>query len=304
MAFFLGIDGGASKTSCVLGDEQTILGRGIAGSSNVIRVGEATARESLTYSILQACSAAGISPSQITSTCVGVAGSERDEVRVPIQRFVGEVVAGAVQILGDMVVALQAAFGDGPGVIVVAGSGSIAYGRSASGDTGRAGGWGFAVSDEGSGYWIGRRAIATCLRTGDAQGKWDCELLSEVMDLLDVSTREQLILKVNASPPPNFASLAPAVLALSDRGDATAQSVLSAAGEELAALATVVLKRLFMNVASVPVAMSGGVFSNSAFVRQVFYNCLLAAFPPATLNPSVIDPVLGALELARKKSPG
>jgi N-acetylglucosamine kinase-like BadF-type ATPase len=200
-----------------------------------------------------------------------------------------------------MAVALQAAFGDGPGVIVIAGSGSIAYGRNVAEETARAGGWGFAVSDEGSGYWIGREAVSTCLRRFDELGQWDGEFLSELMEILEVSTREQLILTVNGNPPPNFASLVPAALALADRGDETAQTVLSAAGKELAALAMVVLKRLFVNIPSVPVGMSGGVFKNSAFVRQVFYNCLLADFPPATLNPSVIEPVLGALELARKK---
>lgn len=302
MAFFLGIDGGASKTSCLLGDERTVLGRGIAGSSNVIRVGEAAACEALTHSILQACSAAGISPSQITSTCIGAAGSDRDAVRIPLQRLVGELVAGCVEIVGDMSVALHAAFGDGPGVVVVAGSGSIAYGRNPAGETARAGGWGFAISDEGSGYWIGRQAVSTCLRRFDETGQWSGEFLSELMEILEVRTREQMILTVNGSPPPNFASLVPAVLALGDRGDGTAQAVLKAAGKELAALAMVVLKKLFVNAPTAPVGMSGGVFKNSAFVRQVFYNCLLAAFPPAALNPSVVEPVLGALELARKKA--
>jgi len=302
VAFFLGVDGGASKTSCVLGDERTILGRGLAGSSNVTRVGESAACEALTRSILQACSAAGISPSQIANTCVGAAGSDRDQVRVPLQRLVGEVVGGPVQIVGDMAVALHAAFGDGPGVIVIAGSGSIAYGRDRSGETTRAGGWGFAVSDEGSGYWIGKQAVATCLRRYDESGQWGGEFLSEVMELLEVSTLEQLVMTVNRSPSPNFASLVPAVLAFSDRGDKTAQEVLNLAGKELATIGVVVVKRLFRDNATVRVAMSGGVFKNSPFLRQVFYNCLVAACPWTELNPTVVEPVFGALELARKGS--
>jgi glucosamine kinase len=301
VAYFLGVDGGASKTSSVLGDDRTILGRGTAGSSNVTRVGEAAARESLTVSILQACAAAQISPKQITSTCVGAAGAARENVRAQLQRSVREIVQGEVQIVGDMVIALQAAFGNGPGVIVVAGSGSIAYGRDVSGATVRAGGWGFRISDEGSGYWIGRKAIAASLRVCDERGEAECRLLSEILKVFALQTREQLVVKANGDPPPDFASLVPAVISLSDHDDEGAQAVLRAAGEELGKLAVVVIKRLFADATSVPVAMSGGVFANSALLRQVFYNYLSVAFPAAVTEGTVVEPALGALELARKR---
>jgi len=79
---FLGIDGGATKTSCLAGDEKSVLGSGASGSSNLIRVGEAQARESLTTAIHQACAAARVSPAQIHKTCVGLAGAARPEIRV------------------------------------------------------------------------------------------------------------------------------------------------------------------------------------------------------------------------------
>lgn len=302
MAYFLGIDGGATKTSCVLGDERTILGCGTAGSSNVIRVGETGARKSMSESILQACAAAQISPEQITSTCVGAAGAARENVRAQLHRFVTEMVSGEVQIVGDMIVALQAAFGDGAGVVVVAGSGSIAFGRSVSGATVRAGGWGFAISDEGSGYWIGRRAIATALRSCDESGEPEGRLLSRIVKELGVENREQLVARANGNPLPDFATLVPAVISLADDGDEAAQEVLRAAGEELGKLALVVLRRLFKDSPSVPVAMSGGVFGNSPFLRRIFYNYLCSAFPAAITNATVVEPVLGALELARKRS--
>lgn len=303
MAYFLGIDGGASKTFCVLGDERSILGHGTAGSSNVTRVGEAAARKSLKASISHACDAARISPAQITSTCVGAAGAARENVRAQLHRFVSETVYGEVQIVGDMIVALQAAFSDGPGVVVVAGSGSIAYGRDASGATVRAGGWGFAISDEGSGYWIGRRAVAATMRICDQNAQSEFPLLHEILKVFGLETREQLVVMANGNPAPDFASLTPVIISLSENGDENAQAVLSAAGEELAKLTLVVLGRLFKDAASVPVAMSGGVFEHSAFVRQVFYNYLSPAFPAAVTNPTVVQPVLGALELARKFAP-
>jgi N-acetylglucosamine kinase-like BadF-type ATPase len=115
-----------------------------------------------------------------------------------------------------------------------------------------------------------------------------------------VETVEQLVPAANATPPPDFAALFPSVLSLADSGDRLARDVLTQAGTQLANLAGILLRRLFPNSGTVPVAMSGGVFGSSALVRQIFYNCLCSEDPNATLNPSVIEPVRGALELARK----
>ena len=134
---FLGIDGGATKTSCLAGDEKSVLGSGASGSSNLIRVGEAQARESLTTAIHQACAAARVSPAQIHKTCVGLAGAARPEISSAARRVMLEIVGGEVQIVGDTIIALEAAFGRGPGVVVIAGTGSIAYGRNAAGQTDR-----------------------------------------------------------------------------------------------------------------------------------------------------------------------
>ena len=199
-----------------------------------------------------------------------------------------------------MVIALQAAFGDGPGVIVIAGTGSIAYGRNREGQIARAGGWGFAISDEGSGHWIGRTAVAACLRAWDENHTEHAPMLDGLMKSWNIDSREKLVLAANATPPPDFAALFPSVLALADSGDPVARDVLARAGTVLANLAGIVIRRLFQNSGSVPVAMSGGVFGSSALVRQVFYNSLRAESTEAGLNPGVIEPVRGALEIARK----
>jgi N-acetylglucosamine kinase-like BadF-type ATPase len=207
---------------------------------------------------------------------------------------------GEIIVVGDMVIALQAAFGDGPGVIVIAGTGSIAYGRNREGQIARAGGWGFAISDEGSGHWIGRTAVAACLRAWDENHTEHAPMLDGLMKSWNIDSREKLVLAANATPPPDFAALFPSVLALADSGDPVARDVLARAGTVLANLAGIVIRRLFQNSGSVPVAMSGGVFGSSALVRQVFYNSLRAESTEAGLNPGVIEPVRGALEIARK----
>lgn len=310
MAIFLGIDGGGSKTSCLIGDETTVLGTGSAGGSNVVRVGEAQARESLASAIRQACTVANLKPSEITGVCVGLAGAARPEVSQPVRAMISEIISseGAhrsidpedITVVGDMVIALAAAFGEGPGVIVIAGTGSIAYGRSREGQIARAGGWGFAVSDEGSGHWIGRTALASSLRAGDESQTEHPTTLDGLMKSWKIETREKLVMAANATPPPDFAALFPSVLALADSGDPIARDVLTQAGTQLANLAGIVIRRLFSDSGSVPVAMSGGVFGSSALVRQVFYNSLRSECADAVLNPGVIEPVRGALEIARK----
>lgn len=298
MGIFLGIDGGGSKTSCIIGDESYILGTGEAGASNVLRVGESKAREAIADAIRQACAAANIQPKQILRSCVGVAGGARPEPTQIVRRIVSDLVSGEVEVVGDMVIAMEAASGLGPGVIVIAGTGSIAYGRNETGQTARAGGWGFAISDEGSGHWIGVKAISAAMRAYD-QGE-NTALLESTMKTWGLTTREQLIMTANASPPPDFAGLLPAVLTANDADDRTAHDILAQAGTELAGLAKIVLARLFDARAAAPVAMSGGVFRNCALVRQVFYNNLRLDYAKVVVNPTVVDPVEGALEIARR----
>jgi N-acetylglucosamine kinase-like BadF-type ATPase len=190
-------------------------------------------------------------------------------------------------------------------VIVIAGTGSIAYGRNSKGQTARAGGWGFAISDEGSGHWIGRSAVAASMRAYDEAGiESTSVLLESIMKAWGVATREQLVVAANAAhnvdATPDFAALLPAVLSAADAGDETARTILTQAGMELATLAKIVIGRIFGDAEAIPVATSGGVFCNCALGQQVFYNSLRAEKPKVLPNATLVDPAKGALALARK----
>jgi glucosamine kinase len=298
VSIFLAIDGGGSKTSCLIGNEHSVLGSGVAAGSNVVRVGETHAKAALASAIQQACAGAKITPSQINRTCIGLAGAARPGMGELVRRMLAEIVSGEIEVVGDMVIALEAAFGPGPGVIVIAGTGSIAYGRNSKGETARAGGWGFAVSDEGSGHWIGRAAVSAALRAQD-QGE-SPQLLQSIMTFWHLETHEQLVLAANATPPPDFAALFPVIQSAAEAGEALAVKVLTQAGNELAGLAKIVFRRIFRETKDVPVAMSGGVFGNCALVRQVFYNSLQAEHFQILVNQAVVEPVHGALNLARQ----
>jgi glucosamine kinase len=301
VAIFLGIDAGGSKTTCVVGDENAVLASATAGGSNLTRVPEAEARTALHDSIRRACAEAHVAPGQVERVCVGMAGGARPRVSEQARRLVAEIITGQIEVVGDMVIALHAAFEDDVGVVVIAGTGSIAYGRTKAGRTARAGGWGFAISDEGSGQWIGRTAVSAVLRAYDVGES--SPLLPSISRAWGVESMEDLVRAANATPPPDFFALFRQVLAAADAGDALARTVLAQAGTELAGLARIVIARVFPDAGSVPVAMVGGVFRNSQLVRQVFYNRLRSEYPKAVVGAAVVDPVKGALELARKSTP-
>jgi glucosamine kinase len=306
VAYYLGIDGGGSKTRCAVGDESALLATVAAGPSNITRVGEARARESLHQAIHEACAAAKIDPRQLRRACIGAAGAGREEIASIVRRIVAEVIPGEIEIVGDMRIALEAAFGAGPGVVVIAGTGSIAYGRNAKGSTARAGGWGFALSDEGSAHWIGRMAVATLLRVQDNDARLEPEaspLFNELKAAWKLDSLEQLVRTANSTP--DFAALFPAVQSAASAGDAVAQRILAQAGAELAQLASIVIRRLFPELpppssSAVPLAIVGGVFRHAPRVRELFYNEVRSVYSNVVLNPEVIEPVHGALQRARR----
>jgi N-acetylglucosamine kinase-like BadF-type ATPase len=314
MAYYLGIDGGGTKTRCLLADETTVLAKAMTGGSNIVRLGEARAREALHTSIRQVCAAAQISPDQIHAICIGAAGAARPEIAAQVHNILAElapeIAETKIEVVGDTVIALEAAFGTGPGVIAIAGTGSVVYGRDADGRIARAGGWGFAVSDEGSGHWIGRRAISAILRAHD-QGL-ETALAAMVLQTWKLNTIDELVQQANSTPPPDFPRLFPVVLRAADEADPIARDLLADAGANLAHLTVIVIRRLtphppaamaptdVLPAAMPPVATTGSVFRQSPIVRQVFYNTLQTSFPGIDVRQELADPVEGALARARR----
>src|SRR5690349_2628462 len=147
MGIYLGIDGGGSKTACVIADEALVLGTATAGGSNIVRLGEATARANLHAAVQEACAIAGIRPPDIDAAVIGVAGAGSvTESAAAIRKILSELGLREIEVVGDNVIAIEAAFSGLPGVVVVSGTGSIAFGRNSRGETTRAGGHGFAIS--------------------------------------------------------------------------------------------------------------------------------------------------------------
>lgn len=307
MPYYLGIDGGGTKTICAVGDAARLLATATSGPSNIVRVGEAQARASLQEAVRQACAAAGIAPEQVAYTYVGASGAGRSEVAEIVRRMLAEILSTPIDVSGDMQIALEAAFDTGPGVIVNAGTGSFAYGRNPQGKTARAGGWGFAISDEGSAHWIGRAAVGAVLRAADGtdessearRGLQQSAFLSALFKAWGVTTIADLARAANSIPPADFSALFSAVATAKDD---LATQVLTAAGRGLARMTGLVIRRLFTasHAEAVPLAITGSVFRQAPLARDVFYNELRQLDSRIEARTQIVEPVEGALRLARR----
>jgi N-acetylglucosamine kinase-like BadF-type ATPase len=295
MAFFLGIDGGGSKTEFMVGDETSVLGWAGSGSSKIARVGQEAASAALRAGVQRSCAAAGVAATQIHRTCIGAAGASQADSAAAIRRLLGEILSGEIEVVGDMEVAHYAAFDGGAGVVVISGTGSIAYGRNAQGETARVGGLAPATGDPGSGEWIGRTAIELVLLA--SEHGHSPALLNAVLKAWKLDNFQELARILRTSPAPDFAALFP-IIAVS--GDPIARRVLARAGRELALLAADVLGRLWTTPTPVEVAMYGGVLENSPEVRDALGADLCDRYPEVRVAPGKRRPAEGALLMARK----
>lgn len=300
MSYFLGIDGGGTKTECLIGDEENVLGHGIGSTIKIRKVGADLAAQALEMAIQAACNEAGITPNQLAGTCMGLAGSSIPEVSDWAYSVLNQLVSGEVSVVNDALIAHRAAFHCKPGVLVIAGTGSNVLGIDENGKTARAGGWGPIISDEGSGFWIGRTTVAQGMRARDL-GR-PSQLLQAVMQAWKLSALEEVVSMANSNPPPDFASLLPEILRCANSGDVLAQEILSAAGKELAQLALIVIGKLWPDREDVPVAVTGGVFAHSTQISKTFADCLRLERPGILLNLEPVHPVMGALAMARRSS--
>ena len=298
MAYFLGIDGGGTKTRFLLADQDGIIASASGPGCKVSRVGLEQVRTTLQQGTNSVCRDVNISPGDIASVCAGMTGAGREGAASEIAVVISKLVPSAkIKVVGDIVIAHEAALGGAPGVVVIAGTGSIAYGLNEAGETARAGGWGHAISDEGSGHWIGIKAVAAVLHAHDC-GR-GTELDPRILSRWNVRSHDQLVQLSNASPAPDFSSLFPDVVAAFENGDPLAQEILVSAGTELAKVTASVLQRLRFGHPT-EVAMMGGVFLNSEAVRCAFEVELREQEPDVSITLSRADPAEGAVAMARR----
>ena len=311
MRFLLGIDGGGTRTTAWLADERgRVLARAVAGPSNPLKVGFAACEHEILRAVRSVVAALygrrkktavidrRYKMRRIEAVVVGLAGVDRPPVHARVLRWLRKSIpARAYLLTSDAAIALHAAIGNSPGIIVISGTGSIAYARDERGNVLRSGGWGTAFDDAGSGFALGRRAIVAALHDYDGRGRHTL-LGKEICRVLRLHGITQIILK--SMTPLDIAALFPIVLEASRRRNLVAKCLLDLAADDLALLARALVDRLGWRRRAFTVVSAGGVFSASARIQKTFSWSVRNFAPRARVILLHKQPVEGALALARE----
>ena len=304
MIHVLGIDAGGTKTVCHLADEHgTLIAEARAGGANLQAAGELQVEKVLHDVMAEAIGAREIAPAAI---CLGIAGVDRPEDSLVVSGIMRRIGAHArTVVVNDALVALEAGVPGRPGVVIISGTGSIAYGRNAGNDGARSGGWGHVLGDEGSGFWIGRAAIRAVLREADRRGP-RTTLTPLLLRHFGVSHAQNLIHEVyqNDLQPAAIGSLARCVQTAFSEGDEAAMGILRGAADELESSGVSVAKRLGMGAESFPFILAGGIFRAVPWLRDEVKRRLPLAVPNSTARLLDREPAAGAVSFALQEAKG
>lgn len=293
----IGVDGGGSKTRAMVADDQGQQIADVEGPGSAVRPGQAEASADVVAAVvrdaLAACDMTHVVPRVV---CVGVAGVGREAERQALwQALVSREIGDDVVVHADATIAIDDAFGDGAGILLVSGTGSIAYGRSPAGTTARCGGWGPVCGDEGGGAWIGRRALSVVTAASDGREP-ETALVGAVLTAAQVNDVQDLIPWAAQATPAALASLAPAVIKVADDGDLRANALVAMAVEELVLHVRTLARKLFVDErAACNVALAGGLLGRRAPLRKRVEHRLKSAVPGAAVRQEEVVPVRGAV---------
>ncbi len=299
MEYFLGIDGGGTHTTAWVADENlSVLARVQVGPSNPVKIGLANAQRELARAHRKALRETRVQPEKLTAVCAGLAGGDSVPIQRSMLRWMRKAIPARAHLMTtDAAVTLAAALGESQGIIVIAGTGSIAFGRDRQGGILRVGGWGNQFDDAGSGYDMGRKAIAAALRAHDGRGK-ATSLAPAICRELQISNIAEAV--PMSLTPKTIAGLFPLVQQEASAGDAIARRLCREAAGDLAELATTIITRLRWKRRAIPVFCSGGVFRSSSLIRRAFTRRIHEHAPRAHIALLKREPVEGALLLARQ----
>ncbi len=297
-----GIDGGGTKTIAFLarvGAAADILGRGSAGPSNQRAVGPRIAMQNLDRAVQTAFENAGLDRQVVDAACLGLAGADRPSDRSVVEQWAQEVrLASKVQVVNDAMPLLHAGSANGYGVALIAGTGSLAWGRNAQNQIARSGGWGYLFGDEGSAYAIGRAILQVVTWSSDGRGPTTC-LLDDVMRMLGISSASEIVTAVYSHEVPRsvIAGLAPLAFDAADRLDVVSCDLLNGAATELAAMVIAVARRLQLHD-SLNLSMTGAVLLQQPKFRNMVLDSIASHGVQIGPTTVVAEAAQGALKMA------
>jgi N-acetylglucosamine kinase-like BadF-type ATPase len=322
----LGIDGGGTRTraSIVEGDGvdgDRTLAFAESGSIKRLRVGAEAAESNLRAVLRDVYGQAGIKA--VSAASCGVASATMPGITEWITAVFNDFRVARSEVVGDHIIALDAAFRGGAGILQIAGTGTNTIGRAPDGAFESAGGWSSRLGDEGSGYWIGLHAIRRALNAYDRDEP--TQILKKVGEIWGTPTMDQLINVGDGTPAPDFAALAPTINDLAEEGDPVAVGVLHQAAADLVANVLLVRSKLRrkhpiaaapneipaaalaaqlsiddLSAAEIPVAWTGSVIGKMPIVREAFFTGLRAAAPAMPIESTETVALNGAIWRAQR----
>lgn len=294
----LGIDAGGTKTVCYLANATgEVVGEGRRGGANLQAHGELELEKVLHAVIEEAIGDRAILPAAV---CLGVAGVDRpddDHIVRAIMRRLGY--RSRLLVVNDAFIALVAGVSDEPGVVLIAGTGSIAYGVNEAGYAARAGGWGYVLGDEGSGYWIGREALIAAVRETDGRGP-RTGLTPLLLEHFGLSHANGLVREIydKGLHRQAIAALGPVVERARHEGDVVAAEILRGASVELTRASATVIERLEMRGKTFQMVLSGSMFRLIPWLAEDVTRRLGEVAPRTTVRRLEVEPAVGAVHLA------
>jgi N-acetylglucosamine kinase-like BadF-type ATPase len=297
-----GVDGGGTGTRAVIMDQQQrVIGEGRSGPSNPLRVGIASAATNVREAIDRASAEAAVHRDDIAFATVGLAGVRRKDIHECTLQKLNECLKEikSIELLPDSDIALYGATDGRPGLVVIAGTGSICCGRNAQRKRYCAGGWGPIVGDEGGASWIARKALQAVAHAADGRGP-ETMLTSAVLKYFKVEAADDLSTAIYSPSMTNdrLAGFSREVLRVARAGDQVAEAILNEAGKELAIAAIAVIKRLRMEKEEFPVAYVGGVYGAGDLVLGPMEERIKTVAKRAYMSQPLFPPVIAAARIA------
>ena len=304
MFHVIGIDAGGTKTMCLLADEhQQIISHARGPGANLQAVGELQVEKVLHDVMEQAIGDRNVLPAAI---CLGIAGVDRPNDAAVVRGIMKRIGYKArIVIVNDALIALETGAPGQPGIVVISGTGSIAYGRNAAGEAARSGGWGYALGDEGSGYWIGRAALRAVLRAADQRGPRTI-LTPMLLQHFSVTQPQLLLHEIyhHHLEPVAIGALASCVRDAFNEGDQAATGILRGAADELEGAALSVARRLELIAEAFTFVLSGGIFRAVPWLAEELARRLPASAPRSVTKLLDREPAEGAVTLAIQEATG
>jgi len=267
--YFLGVDGGQSSTTAMIGDETgRVLGSGRGGPCNHVAAAEAHARFTAAIGgcVGKAREEAGLAEGiEFEAACLGFSGGPADKDAI----IAGMFAIRKRMVTNDALIALAGAHGGQPGVITIAGTGSISFGRNAAGKFARVGGWGYVYGDEGGGFDLTRQALRAALRMEEGWGP-ETVLRARLLEATGARDANDLLHKFYTPdfPRPRIAALSQLVDRAASEGDAVAADILTEAAQHLVGITLAARMQVFTPQETAPVAYVGGGFKSERLLDE------------------------------------